>query len=118
MKAMEVSPTVPSAYASSVAYRRRPVSCQCERYLVGARKGFSSDCGLPQDASPEQTRKPRRLARVGQHHVGQACTCCCTYRCGCLSAPGPVGTLVIGFNDFGNFCCTLASEKTVRRVGS
>ena len=118
MKAKEVSQTVPSAYESGVPYRRRPVSCQCKRYLVGARWGFRSDCGLPRNASPEKTRKPRRLARVGQHHVGQACMCCCSYCCCCLSVPGPVGTLVIGLNDFSDFSCTFAGEKTVRRGGS
>ena len=28
---------MPSAYGLGVPYRRRPVSCRCERYLVGAR---------------------------------------------------------------------------------
>ena len=55
---------------------------------------------------------------MGQHHVDRACMCCCGYRCGCLSVPGPVGTLVIGLNDFGDFCFTFASEKTFRRGDS
>ena len=55
---------------------------------------------------------------MGQHHVDQACMCCCTHRCGCLPAPGAVSTLVIGLNDFGDFRCMFASEKTVRRVSS
>ena len=40
---------------------------------------------------------------MGQHHVDRVCMCCCEYRCGCLSVPGPVGTLVIGLDDFGDF---------------
>ena len=102
---------MPSAHGSGMPYRRRPVSCRCERYLVGARWGFRSDCGLPRSASPEQTRKPRRLTWVGQHHVDRACMCCRGYRCGCLSAPGPVGTLVIGLNDFGDFCLYVCERE-------
>ena len=55
---------------------------------------------------------------MGQHHVGHACMCCYSYRCGRLSVPGPVGTLVIGLNYFGDFFCKFASEKTFRRGGS
>ena len=53
---------MPSAYGSGVPYRRRAVSYRCERYLVGARWGVRSDCGLPRSVSPEQTRKPKRLS--------------------------------------------------------
>ena len=55
---------------------------------------------------------------MGQHNVNRACTCCCGHRCGCLSGPGPAGTLVISLNDFCHFCCTFASEKTFRRGGT
>jgi len=51
-----------------------PSRCQlpCERYLIGVRWGFCSECGLTRSASPEQTRRPRRLTRVGQYHVDRA----------------------------------------------
>ena len=55
---------------------------------------------------------------MGKHRVYQACMCCCSYHCDCLSVPGPVGNLVIGLNDFIDFCCSFANEKTFRRGGS
>ena len=52
-KPKEVSLTVPLADGPGVPFRRRAVSCPCERYLVGARWGSRPDCGLPRNASPE-----------------------------------------------------------------
>ena len=48
---------------------------------------------------------------MGQYRVDRAYMCCCGYRCGCLSVPGPGGTLVIGLNDFGDFVVVLRARR-------
>ena len=72
-----------SANGSGVPFRRRAVSCPCERYPVGARWSSHPDCGLPRSASPKQSREPKRRARVGHHHVARACMGCCGYHRDC-----------------------------------